>query len=110
MQTINLTELVSGQLDRARSATHGRSAQTIHGDRERRLRQVVMALARGYRLDAHDSPPEATLQVLTGEVQLSTGFDTWQGSAGDFLVIPDERHDVLAVQDCAFILTVVTNR
>ena len=110
MQAMQLTELVTTQLDRARSATTGRSAQTIHGDRTRRLRQVLMALAGGHRLDAHDSPPEATLQVLAGQVQLNTGFDSWQGGAGDFVVIPDERHDLLAMEDSAFILTVVTNR
>lgn len=110
MDAAQLPEVVAAQLELARSASSGRSAHTIHGGRERRLRQVVMALAAGHGLDAHDSPPEATLQVLAGHVRLDTGHDVWEGTTGDFVVIPDERHDLKALADSAIILTVLTNR
>ena len=106
MDGISLGTLVDEHLAIARAHDSGRSAATIHGGREHHLRQTLIALADGRALGEHDSPGEATLQVLRGRVRLHAGDDAWEGSAGDFVVIPAHRHDLTALDDAAVLLTV----
>lgn len=98
------------QLDAARAARAGRAAHTVFGGQDRALRQTVLALAAGNRLDDHQSPGEATLLVLRGKVQIGTATHTVGGAEGDFLVIPDEVHNLVALEDSAVLLTVVAGR
>jgi quercetin dioxygenase-like cupin family protein len=106
MEGISLTDLVREHLALAREAHSGRSAVTVYGGREHRLRQTLIALRGGERLGEHDAPDEATLQVLDGEVALHAGSDAWRGTAGDHVVIPPQRHDLEAVTDAVVLLTV----
>lgn len=108
MITTSLARLGEEQLDRARTASSGRSAVTVHGGREHDLRQTLIALAEGRSLGEHESPGEATLQVLVGRVRLHAGDETWEGSAGDHVVIPPARHDLAALMDAVVLLTVAT--
>lgn len=106
MESTSLTGVADQQLATARSSSSGRAAVTVHGGREHRLRQTVIALRAGERLGEHDAPDEATLQVLEGEVALHAGTDTWRGQPGDLVVIPPQRHDLEALTDAAVLLTV----
>ncbi|WP_084960706.1 cupin domain-containing protein [Thermoactinospora rubra] len=106
MQPISLDALASEQLTAARSSTNGRSARTVHGGHRHSLRQTLLALAAGQGLDEHESPGEATLLVLRGRVRLATALDSWEGAAGDYVVIPAERHSLTAIDDSAVLLTV----
>ncbi len=106
MDSLSLTAVVDEQLARARQSSSGRSAQTIYGGHEHFLRQTVMAVLAGHEMAEHNSPGEATLQVLAGEVKVSTGSDSWHGAIGDFLVIPPVRHSLQAVDDSVVLLTV----
>lgn len=108
MKSSSLYQIVDEQLAKARSANSGRGAVTVHGGQEHDLRQTVIALAEGRSLGEHESPGEATLQVLRGRVRLSSGQDSWEGSEGDHLVIPPARHDLTAVTEAAVLLTVAT--
>jgi quercetin dioxygenase-like cupin family protein len=108
MKHTSLSLLVEEQLATARQATSGRAAVTIHGGHEHDLRQTVIALAEGRSLGEHESPGEATLQVLSGRVRLAAGPDTWEGAEGDHLVIPPARHDLTALTDTTVLLTVAT--
>ena len=105
----DLAALVDEHLERARTAPAGRSAVTLHGGRTHRLRQTLIALAAGRSLGEHDSPGEATLQVLRGRVPLHAGDDTWTGTTGELVVIPPQRHDLEADEDSAVLLTVVVD-
>jgi hypothetical protein len=49
MQATSLTALAEEQLTAARTASSGRSAQTIVGGHDRALRQTLIALAEGQR-------------------------------------------------------------
>jgi quercetin dioxygenase-like cupin family protein len=106
MQKESLTALVRHHLDTASTSSSGRSAHTIYGGHERVLRQTLVALRAGSNMDEHESPGEATLQVLHGRITLVAGENRWNGSPGDLIVIPDARHAVEAVEDSAVLLTV----
>ena len=107
MEKISLTALAREHLETARAATSGRSAHTVYGGHEHSLRQTLMALTAGNGLDDHQSPGEATVQVLHGRVRLSTADAGWEGSAGDHLVVPPTRHALSAIEDSVVLLTVV---
>jgi quercetin dioxygenase-like cupin family protein len=108
MQSTHLAELADQLLASARAERNGRSAHTLFGGREHRLRQTVIALTAGHRLAEHNSPGEATLQVLRGQAQLITATQQWTGRVGDHVIIVPERHELLAVEDTAVLLTVVS--
>ena len=44
----------------------------------------------------------------THRVSFTAGDEMWEGSAGDYLVIPQHRHDLHADTDAAVLLTVAT--
>jgi quercetin dioxygenase-like cupin family protein len=108
MQSTNLTQLAEERLAAARDSNNGRAAATIFGGREHDMRQTLIALVGGHALGQHESPSEASLQVLSGEVRISAGEDSWSGTAGDYLVIPPLRHDLHALSDAVVLLTVAT--
>jgi quercetin dioxygenase-like cupin family protein len=108
MNAISLSQLATEQLGNARAASSGRASVTVHGGQEHDLRQTVIALAEGRSLGEHESPGEATLQVLSGRVRLLAGEESWEGVEGDHLVIPPARHDLTALTDAAVLLTVAT--
>jgi quercetin dioxygenase-like cupin family protein len=106
MEKSSLTALAREQLKIARQASSGRSAKTVYGGHEHVLRQTMIALAAGHRLDEHDNPGEATVHVLHGRVRLSAGEIGWEGSPGDLLIVPVGRHALDALEDSAVLLTV----
>ena len=109
MQITSLTALASQQLHEAHSASAGRSAVTVYGGREHDLRQTLIAMTAGTRLGEHESPGEATLQVLEGEVTLhAAGSEAHELRAGEHGVIPPSRHDLVAGTDAVVLLTVAT--
>ena len=73
MENISLTALAREQLVLAQNAPSGRSAHTVYGGHEHTLRQTLIALAAGRKLDEHENPGEATVYVLQGRVRLSAG-------------------------------------
>lgn len=110
MQKMSLTALVRQQLALARDAGSGRSAHTVYGGHEHALRQTVIALTAGQQLSEHENPGEATVHVLHGRVRLATGATSWDGSAGDLIIVPDSRHTLEALDDAAVLLTVAKDR
>ena len=109
MDSISLTTLATQQLTEARQAHSGRASHTVHGGHALELRQTVVALASGHELAEHDSPGEATLQVLQGHVRLTAGDDAWEGTTGDYVTIPSHRHSLRSLDDSVVMLTVVKN-
>lgn len=106
MQKESLTALTRHHLETAKASPSGRSAHTVYGGHEHVLRQTLIALRAGSKLDEHENPGEATLQVLHGRVTLVAGESRWNGSPGDLITIPDSRHSLEAVEDSAVLLSV----
>ncbi|RBQ17819.1 LuxR family transcriptional regulator [Spongiactinospora rosea] len=104
MESRSLTDLAAELLATARGSGAGRAARTVHTGQG--LRQTLFALAAGRGLGEHDSPGEATLQVLAGRVRLRAGAESWEGGPGDLVAIPPLRHALDAIEDSAALLTV----
>ena len=109
MDGISLTRLADEQLQAAKSGHAGRAAHTVHGGHDHMLRQTLIALVEGAQLAEHNSPGQATLQVLQGQVRITAGTDTWAGGPGDMLVLPRERHGLHADSDAVVLLTVLAD-
>jgi quercetin dioxygenase-like cupin family protein len=107
MDGFSLHTLADEHLGRAREDAAGRSAHTFFGGHDHRLRQTVIALLAGRRLEEHESPGEATLQVLSGRVRLTAGDDAREARLGDLVPIPPVRHALEADEDSVVLLTVV---
>ncbi|MCP9944204.1 cupin [Streptomyces somaliensis] len=103
----DLHAIAEEHLAAAHRSEHGRSANLLL--RERPLRQTVIALTAGTRLDEHNAPPAASLQVLRGVVKLKTASEEVELTMGDLFLIPPERHGLTAVTDTAFLLTAVND-
>ena len=110
MDKISLTALASEQLAAAHRAASGRSAHTVYGGHQRMLGQTLIALTAGAELPEHDSPGEATLQVLQGRVRLTARDTSWDGAPGDQIVIPSSRHALHAFKDSVVLLTVAKSK
>jgi quercetin dioxygenase-like cupin family protein len=106
MQKISLDALARQQLELAGSAGGGHTADTVFGGHEKVLRQTVVAMIAGASLAEHENPGEATMLVLNGRLRLSAADQSWDADQGDLLIVPDSRHSVEALEDCAFLLTV----
>lgn len=107
VSSVDLTALTDELLETARSSPSGRATRAFRAAPGGSLTQLLLVLADGRSLAHHDNPGEALLHVLRGRVQLTAGERSWELGAGEHIVIPDERHGVLALEDSAVLLTVV---
>ena len=105
MDTSALPEVSATLLDEAVASTAHRAARTLYGGTGHALRQTAIALLSGSSLSDHENPGEATLQVLVGRVRLSWAGDTVDLDAGEHVVVPQERHGLLALTDTVVLLT-----
>jgi quercetin dioxygenase-like cupin family protein len=99
-----LTDLADRLLDTARAHASQRAAETINSGPS--MRATVIALLEGAELAEHESPPAATLQVISGRARLHTTGQAWVLHAGEIVAIPPERHALTATTDAVVLLTV----
>lgn len=108
MESANLLALIDEQLTLAgQGDTSGRSAKTLHGGKGNALRQTLVVMLAGHSMDEHVSPGEATLLVLTGALAINTPDRQINVGEGGYFVFPKNRHSVDALEDAAFLLTVI---
>jgi quercetin dioxygenase-like cupin family protein len=102
--TVSLAELADALIADLANHSAGRTAKTILSGTV--MRAVVVALKEGAEMSEHDSPPGATLQVITGRVTLKAAEREWVVEPGQLVPVPPQRHSVQAHADSAFLLTV----
>ena len=107
MDPVSLNELAEDHLRRAWEESSGRSAHTVYGGHDHRLRQTVIALLAGNSLEEHESPGEATLQRPAGRVRLVAGQTSQELEEGRLAPIPPTRHALETPEDSVVLLTVV---
>ena len=110
MEAHTLMDLAGDMLSKAHGASSGRAAHNLFGGREHTLQQTLIALVGEQILHEHENPGEATLQIVTGEIELRSGDGSVTLAGGDYTVIPQARHSVHANQDSVLLLTVVGTR
>ena len=105
MDTSALPELSAALLDQARTHSAHRAATTLCGGSGHVLRQTAIALLADSALSDHENPGEATLQVLVGRVRLTWSDGSVDLEPGGHVVLPPERHGLLALTDTVVLLT-----
>lgn len=105
---IDVPELAQDLLDEAKDPEHksGRTARTLVGGRDANLRHTLIALRADAKLSDHESPGEATVLVLEGEVSITVGDHGTRIPAGQIMEIPRMRHGLVAHEDSVVVLTV----
>ncbi len=84
----------------------GRAATTLTPGAHAPLKQTLLALAAGNRLQDHRAPGRATIEVIVGQVQITVGDEGTVLAAGQWALIPDQVHGLLADEDSVALLTV----
>jgi len=86
-----------------------RNAKTLI--KEPDLRIVVIVMRLGGRMEEHRAPGHLSIQTLTGRLRLQVRDQTIDLPAGEVLVLdPDVAHDVEAIEESAFLLTIAWPR
>jgi quercetin dioxygenase-like cupin family protein len=106
MDVASINALAENQLESATSAESGRSSVTVYGRSGARLRQTLVALAKGRLMGEHKSPGDASLLCLKGRVLLRAGQSQAELGPGDLLAVPPQRHDIEALEPSVILLTV----
>ena len=104
MSATSLESVGREQLEEARRSSNGRASRTLHHGH--RLHQTLLALTAGTRLAEHQSPGDATVQCLSGNVVLNAGAESVTVPAGGLAHVPARRHDLVAQEDSLVVLTV----
>lgn len=107
MDTVHLQELAADSLEQAGATSSGRHSHTLVGGHGHALRQTLMALKADHGLADHESPGEATVQVITGHITISTASTVTHVRAGELCVVPGELHSVQSLEDSVMLLTVL---
>lgn len=106
MEILRIDELAAVHLDLAGRSDSGRSATTLYSRPGARLRQTLIALDEGQTLGEHQSPGDASLMCLRGDVVLRAGEAEVELRAGDLVAVPPQRHDVHARVASVLLLSV----
>lgn len=110
MNSVDLKALTDEMLAAAGEASSGRATRVFRAVPKGSLSQVLVVLKAGRDLSEHENPGEALLHVLRGRVRMRAGDAAWEFGENEHAVIPQERHDLLALEDSAVLLTVVKAR
>jgi quercetin dioxygenase-like cupin family protein len=88
---------------------HGHNSKTVAKYPD--FRVVLTAMKAGASIHAHTTSGRISVQTITGHIRMHVGEKLLDLPAGRLLVLDkDVRHDVLAVDDSAFVLTVAWPR
>ena len=103
---LDLVDVGKELLESARGLRAGRAARTLTPGMGATLKQTVLAMCDGERLNDHPSPGPTTAQVLHGAVTITAGDDTLALNTGEWAIVPRQSHDLVAVGDAIVLLTI----
>jgi quercetin dioxygenase-like cupin family protein len=106
MHTVSVNEIGDRRLLEAVAADSGRASESVYGDKRSGFRQSIVALKAGAELSEHRNPGDATALVMRGTAVLRSGSDSWEGKAGDLLIVPPGKHSLHAVEDSLLLFTI----
>ncbi len=110
MNPVLVDEIRTELKAKAQEAAAGRAARKIAGGPDTTMTQTLVAMRSGSELSAHENPGEATVLVLEGSIDVGFGGQNLSGSAGMLMIVPDERHNVVATTDSVFLISAVKLR
>ena len=100
-------DAAAGQLlAEARTLRAQRSARTLTPGAGAPVKQTLLALVAGQRLEEHPAPGPTTLQTLTGDVALHHDGHAIELPKGSWAACPGGTHDLEARADSVVLLTV----
>lgn len=86
-------------------AEHGHSAKTLVKHHDQSV--VLVAMKQGVRMQKHQTAGAISIHVLSGRVQVHVEGRTMEVESGSLLAVDRNlAHDVEAMQDCDFVLSV----
>jgi len=104
---VDLHAAAADLLDEARRLASGRSARTLTPGAGAAMKQSLLALTAGERLQEHVAPGPTTLLGVTGTLLLSHGGEGVTLTAGVWAPCPSGSHALEAVSDAVVLITVV---
>lgn len=110
MRKISIEALARQQLHAAIDADGGRAADTVYGGHEKTLRQTVIGVVKGTKLDSVNNHDDITVYVIAGRVKMFVAQDSWEGRSGDLLIVPPGRHTFEALEDSSLLMSVGKGR
>lgn len=104
---LDLREAADELLDEAHGLASGRSARTLTPGAGAVLKQSLLALTAGQRLQDHVAPGPTTLYLVTGTAVLTDEQHAVELVEGAWTPCPVGSHAVEAVTDTVVLITVV---
>ena len=106
---LDLAALGDELLAQAREMSSGRSARTLTPEEHGALKQTLLALTSGNELSEHHTNGPATIHVIRGAARLTQAGTATELAAGQWAIIPRDRHGLVATDDLVAMLTVAPN-
>jgi quercetin dioxygenase-like cupin family protein len=106
MTTVDLRSAAAELLASLPQQPSGRAARTLASGAHAPLKQTLLALEAGHRLQDHRAPGQATIEVLIGRVRITGAAEEVALEAGHWAPIPSEVHGLAADEDSVALLTV----
>lgn len=103
---VRLEEIGRSLLDEARSNSDGRAAVTLTPSTGGPLKQTLVAVATGQRLDPERWNGRASLQVLSGAARIAEDGEDHEVPAGCWSPITSDRAEISAAADLVALVTV----
>ena len=106
---LDLQAAATELLEQARGLSAGRSARTLTPGGGAPMKQTLLALTKGQRLQDHVAPGPTTLYAIVGQAVLHHGAEQVPLAAGHWAPCPTDPHSVEAETDTVLMLTVAAD-
>lgn len=103
---LDLHQAAAELLEQARGLSARRSARTLTPGAGAPLKQSLLALVGGQRLDDHPAPGPTTLQTITGTILVHHDGEKVELPEGSWEVRPAGPHALEATSDAVVLITV----